>query len=212
MRFQLYSGASVLPPFLPADPASQAFSSSILASSLPRIQSWFPRCQLLLLPAGLAPLLRPRLSSPGGLLGSPALPQPSHPRGSTRPVRPLQSGSLRLPTRVRVPAAGEEAAAAGPGSPRPPRQPEVGGEKAAGQPLEPLRGQCTRRWATLARSRPRPPPSRRPPPPPGSSPSSSGGAPPAAGEARATAAPAPAPAAGGAAADAADVGCPHSWR
>lgn len=79
MRFQLYPVASVLPPFLPSDPASQAFSSSILASSLPRIQSWFPRCQLLLLPAGLAPLLRPRLSSPGGLLGSPALPQPSQP-------------------------------------------------------------------------------------------------------------------------------------
>lgn len=207
-------------------------------SALPPALQLYLLSFLLIQPARLSPpLFSPPLSlesSPGFpaassfccLLGSlpssaPASPVPavcSAPRlspspatrGSTRPVRPLQSGSLCLPTRVRVPAAGEEAAAAGPGSPLPPRQPEVGGERAAGQPLEPLRGQCTRRWATLARSRPRPPPFRRPPPPPGYSPSSSGGAPPAAGEAQATAVPAPVPAAGGAAADAAGAAAPRA--
>lgn len=73
-------------------------------------------------------------------------------------------------------------------------------------------GQCTQLSATRARSRPHPAPSRHSQSPPGPSPSSCGGVPPVAGEARATAAPAPAlvPAGGKAVADAAGAGAPRA--
>nr|XP_042130532.1 transmembrane protein 121B [Peromyscus maniculatus bairdii] len=60
-------------------------------------------------PASPVPAVR---SAP--LLSSRSPPNPPATRGSTRPVRPLQSGSRCHPTRVRVPAAGEEAASGWP--------------------------------------------------------------------------------------------------